>query len=298
MAMVAILVIAAVIGIPKWQASRAARRAAQAAQATPIVSEATPASPTERDTDGDGIKDWQEVALGLDPDAKETNQGISDATLYDVASQQSGPTSLEEFNTATDTDKITYTIFDRIKQVATDSGSLDDAAISAVTSQEVQAYITALAPADRYSRGTVTIIPSSPKNDADYKNRVAAIGTVDWFDPKNHQVLMRYLATGEQAEIIRAQATRARDIAAQYARVPVPDAIADAQISVINALDHMATLVLGYDAASSDAVRVMSEQILVRMYEWSLLKNAVIVLEHYQDPNAAIIRAALESVAS
>ena len=295
---IVIAVITAVIGVPRWKAYRDAKRVSDMMQTIPMVSSFDSTNPTLRDTDHDGVKDWQEIALGLDPTKTESIQGVSDTILYNAANNQSTGDSIKEFNDISDTDKISYTIFEKIKATANTTGSLNDNTIGTVTADELRSYIISLALPDHYARAQLKIVPSNPSNDATYKAAVDKIGAVDWFDPKNQQALKNYLATGDGASIVRAQAMNAQTIVRRYVEIATPDAIADNQLIMLNALDHTAELVLSFDPADSDILKKMAQDILIRTYEWSMVTSAAAILEHYGDPSAAIIRAALNSVSS
>lgn len=92
-----------------------------------------------KDTDGDGIPDWQEGLYGLDPTKKETTPGIPDSTAINkLKSGQVNDAGLADRNTAsagienlTETEKFSRELFATIA-AGEQNGTMDQTTINAL----------------------------------------------------------------------------------------------------------------------------------------------------------------------
>jgi phage gp29-like protein len=93
-----------------------------------------------KDTDGDGIPDWQEVLYGLDPAKKETTPGVPDSTAIDKLKTQQvqqgesllGSTGNQSTENLTQTEKFSRELFATVA-AASQNGTMDQAAIDALS---------------------------------------------------------------------------------------------------------------------------------------------------------------------
>lgn len=130
-----------------------------------------------RDSDGDGVRDWEEFLWGLDPNKKDTNNdGISDDKELETKKVAlRGITS-----TATSTATTTFTdsfsreffvAFSALKQ----SGNLTKANVDQISKQSIEA-LTQTTIATKYSKDDIIIASSTPESKAAYKKEIAKTG--------------------------------------------------------------------------------------------------------------------------
>ncbi len=86
-----------------------------------------------KDTDGDGIPDWEEALWGTDPFKKETTPGIPDAVAIEKLSAKGGPASggkkiEQSAKNLTQTDKFSRELFATVA-TASQNGTMDQATI-------------------------------------------------------------------------------------------------------------------------------------------------------------------------
>lgn len=94
-----------------------------------------------KDTDGDGVPDWEEPLYGLDPTKKETTPGIPDSTALNKmkVDQSTNEQGLSSLNGATGTQNLTQTdkfsqeLFSTVASLS-QNGTLDQAAVEQITS--------------------------------------------------------------------------------------------------------------------------------------------------------------------
>ena len=81
-------------------------------QTAGLAYNATIGNLVEKDTDGDGIPDWQESLYGLDPTKKETVPGIPDITTFNKLRAEQGASILsQDSENLTETDKFARELF-------------------------------------------------------------------------------------------------------------------------------------------------------------------------------------------
>lgn len=135
-----------------------------------------------KDTDGDGIQDWQESLYGLDPNKKETTPGISDSTVLnkltiqqenDTTNQDGGNSSVETKN-LTQTEKFSRELFATVAAL-NQSGKMDQAAIDALSNSLIEKMQNS-APRKIYTISEIKIInDNSPKAIETYLNTLINI---------------------------------------------------------------------------------------------------------------------------
>ncbi len=98
---------------------------------TYIGSDTTVSDLVNKDTDGDGISDWQENLYGLDPTKKETTPGTNDAVAFaKIKSEQEGNIAKNSDGTEklSQTDQFSRELFGTVTSLS-QSGTMDGAAV-------------------------------------------------------------------------------------------------------------------------------------------------------------------------
>lgn len=107
-----------------------------------------PTQMTERDTDGDGLPDWQEILFRLDPEKKDSNDdGIDDKTEFDqIRALAKNPAEIDQkLQQATDEDKISLIISDKIGKAIV--AGKTDTEIQVEIATTIKEYVQAQIPA-------------------------------------------------------------------------------------------------------------------------------------------------------
>lgn len=91
----------------------------------------------QKDSDGDGVPDWEEALWGTDPNNKETNKGVADADWIaqrkkDLAASGDLQAGAPAGQNLTETQKFSREFFATVTALK-QSGNLDDAAVSNIS---------------------------------------------------------------------------------------------------------------------------------------------------------------------
>lgn len=262
---------------------------------TPTVI-ADPGNPIVRDSDHDGVMDWQEIAANLDPYNPETIQGTPDSSVYHAATAGLDPETAVSWETSSDTDKISYTIFDKIVSETNQSGNIDTA-MQAASAEELLRYIQGIAPAERFTVDSLQSVPATPESERAYKESIKKSGAVSIFDAGFQKSLNNYLTQGSDGQII---AKKVAEIAKQLsvvATISVPDSIIQDQVANLNALDGFGKVLSAYQPAKSgDPIYQFATITLIKMYEWAMIKHSAAILNHYGDPMGNVMLSAINAV--
>ena len=277
-----VVIVALYIGVPRVIATMRHKSVAK----TPTITASsavivTPVGdPVTRDTLNDGIPDWEKIAVGLNPsDPKSTAEFKNFSTTSD-------PATLKQIKSSTDTDKVSYTIFNNIKNAANQSGALSDSVVTDQTNQELSNYAASLAPADIYTTSSLKTVDDSPANQAAYKQQINAIGSVDLFNASFQKDLALFLSKGSNNSKIDPVISKIQSVIPKIASVPTPAGIVAAQVGNLNAMNGFVTILKTYDTTNTDPLYQFTHESLIQMYETQIIKNSATILVYYNDPRA------------
>ncbi len=230
----------------------------------------------ELDTDGDGLKNWEEMLWGFDPNNPDTDgDGISDATEKQEA-QNTALTRQQEFAKLIDpTDDPNWESLSYTEQVSglllsnylalKQSGqplSKDDA-LAIV--QSIPAYDPPEQTAPRvYSLSDVRAsAQSDEKALREYGNDVGALLSVPEGDEVKNEliVLVSFMQTGDETTFLR----DLKEVIAQYdyvlaglLQISVPKNIVSAHLGIINALSLVRSTVNDFHSFTEDPLLALS----------------------------------------
>lgn len=132
---------------------------------------------SSKDTDGDGVRDWEEFLWDLDPNKKDTNSnGITDDKELEAKKVALRGTSTPETSTASSTftdafSKEFFVAFTALKQ----SGNLTKANIDKLSQQSLAA-LTQTSIKDKYTKKDLILASSTPESKITYRNAIQATG--------------------------------------------------------------------------------------------------------------------------
>ena len=204
----------------------------------------------EKDTDGDGIRDWLEELLGTNPLVSDAS-GSSSAPLAAVGS------STKPFVADTETKKFAVSFFNDVLK-AHGGRNLSDQEEKAILDSSVGRFVS-LSTSTLYTRNNIEI---STTNDADsIKAYGNSLGAVILNDGKNSQKVDSELVILAQAlqDDNERELTKLAPIKAGYAlmitdvqKIPVPEALVNQHLLLLNSLEAIRADIEGFEKTFSD----------------------------------------------
>lgn len=132
----------------------------------PLIASAGPQSTLDKDTDSDGIPDWQETLFGFDP-----KKADSDGDGTPDALPKSDGTSIGELINLSDLNKLTLAVYEKFQNVPSESITADQ--VQAATSAEVLAHAESVEKSfKKYGPLDLNLGESEPQNILDYSDTI------------------------------------------------------------------------------------------------------------------------------
>lgn len=192
-----------------------------------------------KDSDGDGIRDWEEFLWDLNPNKKDTdNNGISDFDELEAKKatlRKTTTPNITASSTFTDTfSKEFFVAFTSLKQ----SGNLTPANIDQISKQSLEA-LTQTTINVKYAKENLILASSTPESEIAYKKAMAATGkglAVKTLG-KEVELLTRAINKPRSEKLIK-ELTKIQQIyltlAERTINVPVPTAIQNTHLELAN----------------------------------------------------------------
>lgn len=224
--------------------------------------------PTTRDSDGDRIPDWQEIAVGLDPHNKQTTLGVSDDELFATIKNRLGADAFDQAaEESTSTDRLSLTIANDINQSAEVAGITIDKSLSAASVHEILNYIESQKSSFIiYTPKDISTIENNLKNNTDYAVHMntilkdnATTKSVD-SDIKNYA-----LGTGSREKALAAAAIIQKSITTLKA-TPVPSSAVELHLAIMNSLQGFYQTTQIIDPATTDEITRLGPLSLLQDY--------------------------------
>ncbi len=211
--------------------------------------------PVQRDTDGDGLPDWQEVLVGLDPRSAETNPGSPDMQTYQRIKETVGVANFEqEALTVDDTDKISLTLYDTLASESTNRNGLTEVATSAAIEKELANYIQSKKDSIKpITAEQITIAENSLSNNQAYAKLMKQYLADTPVTKNAPEVIQKYLdGTGSYEQVAPILDLFSRRIN-ELKQVSVPQPILETHLEILNGVNAVYELVSSYNPATQDA---------------------------------------------
>jgi hypothetical protein len=238
-----------------------------------------------KDTDQDGVPDWEEVLWGLDPANRETTPGVPDiTTVTKLKAEQSqdyagleGEGSLNDEN-LTETDKFSRELFSTVAAL-NQSGVLDQSAVDKI-SDSLASHIQNSPQKKIFTASDINIV----KDDSivaikKYADALAAMSQKYSINSTVGDVLQKFIADennvdssvlSELGPII----TQSKGLINAMVSVGVPQSLAPLHLEVINGLERLVENTSDISLYEKDAVVALGG---ISQYEknTALLESAV-----------------------
>lgn len=244
---------------------------------TNLVVSAPTGDPTTRDSDGDGIPDWQEIALGLDPNNPQSKKGVPDMTTYQNIKDAVGNNTFDlEAGKVTDTDKVSLTIYDALSSDSKKNNGISVEATQAVTGQELYNYIAAQKKlVTVYTEKDLNVVEGTIDSNKNYASKMKVLLADTPETKKYPSTINAYLDTdtAKDKPAIAPVLTYFEKIIAAMKSTPVPASAVSTHLDILNAVQGVYQIVKTYDPNETDPTVQVSAVSLVQDYLISLSKS-------------------------
>jgi len=194
---------------------------------------------SNRDSDGDGIRDWEEFLWDLDPNKKDTNgNGLSDDKELEVRKiALRGSTTVTSIATTTFTDTFSkefFVAFTALKQ----SGNLTKTNIDQLSKQSLEA-LTQTTIAQKYTKQDLIIASSTPQTKINYEKSIKLTGKGLSIKTLGKELTLLSRAINKpRSEKLITELTKIQQIyltlAERTIKVPAPSAIQNTHLDLAN----------------------------------------------------------------
>ncbi len=203
---------------------------------------------SEKDSDGDGLKDWEEVLWGTDPHQKDTGgTGVPDNIKVQkmISEKQVAAAKISSGSTATQkqskTDQFSQQFFTNYLEMRK-AGTLDQASLDQMT-LEAAAQVTTDTVAETYSLKSIRTFPDSDIVAVRrYANDFAAIHTKYQNQYSASQIAVPQSGPDFTDPALIKSFERAaslyKSMAAELVKLPVPASLAQTDVEILNAYIH------------------------------------------------------------
>lgn len=221
-----------------------------------------------KDTDGDGIPDWQEKLFGTDPTKKETTPGIPDKVAIEqlkVVQGISNDTSLynPETEKLTQTDKFSQELFATVAAATQDGQPLDQATIDAISSSLAE-HVQNTPQRKIYTMADIQVIKDSGETAKQnyhialsnlYKTYPTSGNVFDIFEKAtNEDGSLNTTVLLELTPIIKSKQNYIKGML----KVNVPEILSSSHLGVLNALERLVENLSDIELAEGDIIVAFS----------------------------------------
>ena len=237
-----------------------------------------------RDTDGDGIPDWEESLWGTDPTKKETTPGIPDNVAIEKLKSQTGqsqqgkPLLKQEPENLTQTDKFSREFFSTVATLS-QGGEMDQATVDKLSSSLAE-KIQNSTPRKIYTPTNIKII-----NDESTKATQKYSDTLSSIYPQNPakytviDVLQKFTLDENNVDVsvlveLDSIIEQIKKIINAMVKMNVPQSLSTLHLTVINALERLVENISDIKLYDTDVIVSLSA---ISQYEknTTLLESAV-----------------------
>lgn len=211
------------------------------------------------DSDGDGLRDWEEVLLGLNPNNPDSNgDGITDGDEIAAARkvfEESGQSSVTTAS-STRTDSLTREIFSAYIQ-SKQQGAYDGQAFDFMIAQATNAQF-ASRPTARYTRNDITTTPDTSaertlKYQQEFQAAITPVTTITEYELTTYGRAIETGSADEFDKLITA-ATVYDTIAQTLLSLTVPEDAAQAHLDLVNSFDTFSQILMVMGSNPEDPV--------------------------------------------
>mgnify|MGYP000567779418 CR=1 FL=1 len=210
---------------------------------TPQVEKPSTILSTDKDSDGDGLADWQEVLIGTDPNIANSQAEIPDSVRDLVVNTTKGVITTE--------DKLALNVYHRLQ---TDpKGTNITEAIQAATTKEILDLADSLdEQLTTYTYDDLDIVDDDNSSRTTYKNSINSFNTSLRLNDSLVKDIYNAMFTGERSVSISTFQVSLKQATIRLLAMPVPLRLADQHLTLVNAIVHINEILGSKEASSSD----------------------------------------------
>ena len=237
----------------------------QAQQSGLTYSSATIGDLINRDTDGDGIPDWEENLWGTDPTKKETTPGTPDSIAIDkMKTTQSASTSGGDGQSAenlTQTDQFSRDLFATVAAASSDGQPLDQTTADKISSSLAD-HIENSPPGKIFTIANIKITsPDTKQTVQKYSDTVDSIYTKYHINKGVLDILQEFSTNEENTDILLQLdpiISQEDKIINELLKVQVPRSLAVLHLDLINSSERVNENIRDIKLLDSDSIVALS----------------------------------------
>lgn len=227
----------------------------------PTPRDAAPLTPQsyDTDTDGDGVRDWEEALLGFDPHNPDTNNdGVSDAEALAQQRGEAAPAALSDTSATTTevapSEALVREVFGTYI-LSKQEGVFDRSWFDDVLARTTHAYFSERSEA-RFTLDDITTVPDTSHEavrayrDA-FAEAIVPVTTITEYELTTYGRAIEHNSAADFEALARA-AEVYRGIVDTLLALPVPEDAAQVHLDMIHAFDLFAAVLVDMSADSTD----------------------------------------------
>jgi hypothetical protein len=195
---------------------------------------------TSKDSNGNGIPDWEETLWGLDPTVLYTN-GTSNKEIIDGKKKALGVTDATTGTPTNETDAIAQKLFS-ITTALSQNNTVDDASLQKIATQ-LGSSVNVTAVGNRYALKNIRTVGTSPASLTAYYKNFSGIMSKANVNQEDITIIVSAAETGDYSQLPTLTETGATytALAKQLSSIAVPIGVAQYHLDIINSFAGMAT---------------------------------------------------------
>jgi hypothetical protein len=226
-----------------------------------------------KDTDNDGVPDWEERLWGTSSSSPDSDgDGVPDGTEISIRKEQlalqNGYTTNSSY-TESETDKFARELFVTYSALK-EQGSISQTGADNLANAAVSASIQKLPSITVHTTADLKVVPSSPTANSRYKNSVAKLSQASGRLGNEFFIINQGLASSDP-DLLREAANYDKiysDYKTGLLKLEVPENQAANHVRLLNNLGYLIVTLPGIDALETDVLRGVSlYTVYIKAYE-------------------------------
>jgi hypothetical protein len=195
---------------------------------------------TSKDSNGNGIPDWEETLWGLDPTVLYTN-GVSNKEIIDGKKKSLGVTSTTTGMSTNETDAIAQKLFG-ITTALSQNSTVDDASLQKIANQ-LGSSVNVASVGNSYALKNIHTVATSPASLTAYYKNITAVMNKANLNQEDVTIIVAAAETGDYSQLSTLTQTGVAytALAKQLSTIAVPIGVAQYHLDIINSFAGMAT---------------------------------------------------------